>query len=107
MAMLLMLDCFPWFALLQWLLRPSRLRGGVRFHQLPVKTGWPGPTGNGNTTYFELLSQEASIVPFFRWFHRMFTVLTRQYSASYLARCLLLGQEILPVRDCRTQLISS
>ena len=107
MAVLTMLDRFPWFALLQWLVRPSRLEGGIRFQPLAVGPAIaPSATWNGNTTYFELRSQEASIVPFFAWFHRLLTLLVGQYSALHLARCLLLGHIITSVSDCRAQLDS-
>jgi len=105
MALLLVLDRFPWFALLQWLLWPSRLRRGIKFQPLWATTAIsPNAAGSCNTIYFELLTQEASVVPFFIWCHRLLTLLAGQYTAPYLARCLLFGQEVLPVKDCRGQL---
>eukprot|EP00966_Prymnesium_polylepis_P334789 7390162-Prymnesium_polylepis.1 len=102
MGAVLVLDRFPWFALLQYLVRPSRLRGGIKFQ--PLHGPPPLQAGGTSTTYFELLSQPASVAPFFAWFHRLLALLAGGYTARYMCRCLLLGHELQPARDCRAQL---
>ncbi|KAL1524424.1 hypothetical protein AB1Y20_019319 [Prymnesium parvum] len=101
MAVVRLLDGFPWFALLQYLFRPNRLHTGVQFQPLQPA---PALQSSNCTTYFELLSQPASMAPFIAWFRRLFTLLVGSYTARHVSCCLLFGQTIHPVRDCRSQL---
>ncbi|KAL3917486.1 MAG: hypothetical protein SGPRY_006385 [Prymnesium sp.] len=103
MALVLILDGFPWFDLVKYVVRPTWLQEGVRFQALHHVSA----PGGVSMSYFAVLPQAASIVPFLAWFHALWALLIRGCSAKKIARLLLFGDEIQMVSDSSLIAISA
>ena len=100
MALLLLLEDFPWFELLQFVVAPGSLHSGVRFRPLPppaaAKTAAAHATTEAATACFVLEPPLASLGPCFARHRSVGATLLDHGSAGSLLSCLLLGRDLLP-----------
>ena len=118
MLLLLMLEDFPWYELIQRLFVSGGLQGGVRFTPLwntrelgggggggggggdgAPPRGAGGSSQPGGAAHFDVEPQVASLAPCFSRHRSVVAGLLRHYSLSYLVRCLLLGERCLPAPE--------